>query len=427
MNYRQTIGYLYRALPMYQRQGAAAYKKDLTNIRALCGYMSNPQDELKCIHIAGTNGKGSVSHLLASVLTAQGYKTGLFVSPHYKDFRERIKIDGKYIEEPDVVQYVAMYRKLFEEIRPSFFEMTVGMAFWYFNKEKVDYAVIETGLGGRLDSTNIIQPILSVITNISFDHMDLLGDSLEKIAAEKAGIIKPHCPVLIGRRQQEIARIFIEKANSCQSEIYFADEISSISFTDDGTGISEATGFFQNQKIACRPELRASYQKENIRTAWAAIQLGVSKKLFSCAPKALTDGLTKTARLSNIIGRWEVLQRVPLIIADSAHNEDGFRYLLGDIKRIQRDKLHIVCGFVKDKPLDNILSMLPSDALYYFCKANIPRGKSAAELKDQAKSHQLKGKEYTSVKRALMAAKRRADKNDLIIVTGSIFVVAEVL
>ncbi len=426
--YADTIQYMYDALPMFQRLGRAAFKKDLTNIIALCSALDNPQKDLKCFHIAGTNGKGSVSHMLAAVLQAHGYKTGLYVSPHYKDFRERIKINGDYVSKTFVIEFIETNKALFEEIKPSFFEMTVAMAFSWFKHNKVDYAVIETGLGGRLDSTNIIHPLMSIITNISWDHSDILGDSLEKIAFEKAGIIKEKTPVLIGRKQSETFNVFEESGRKHKADLYYADEVlSNYSYIVNQSGLDQIQSKIIGKEVKISPSLKGLYQKENIKTVLAACELIDKIVPIRLSTEKIVVAIEQTIELTRIIGRWQTISKKPLIICESAHNEDGILFLREQLKKMKFNHLHIVCGFVKDKPLQGILTLLPKDASYYFVKANLPRALNATELKNMATEFNLKGKKYSSVKRGLAYAKKAAEKSDLIIVTGSIFVVAEVL
>lgn len=389
---------------MFQRVGAAAYRADLGNITALCNILGNPQTSLKCIHVAGTNGKGSVTHIIASILQQQGYKVGVFVSPHYKDYRERIKINGKLISKPFVTKFVSTNIKKFSQVNASFFEITTAMAFEYFKHNKVDFAVIETGMGGRLDSTNIITPLLSVITNISMDHQQFLGDTLPKIAGEKAGIIKPGVPVVIGETQKETKPVFIAKAQSTNSSIVFADKLkTTATYTSD---------------------LQGSYQQKNIPTALAAIK-ALQQQGIAISTIAIKQGLKNVAKNTAFIGRWMVLNKKPLVVFDSAHNEGGIKEL---VKQLPANRnIHFVFGTVADKDISKVLSLLPKKAQYYFCKANIPRGLAVTELQQQAATFKLKGETYPSVKVAYKAALKAASKNDLVIVSGSVFVVAEVL
>lgn len=416
---------------MFQRIGTAAYKADLSNTIALCDLLDNPQEHFKSIHIAGTNGKGSTSHLLASVLQSAGYKVGLYTSPHLKDFRERIKINGKNIAEQYVVDFVEKYKTDFEKIEPSFFEMTVGLAFQYFKEQKVDVAVIEVGLGGRLDSTNIITPLLSVITNISFDHTALLGNTLEKIAFEKAGIIKSGIPVVVGETQEEIKNVFIEKAKTNNSEIQFADKIFEIKNVEYFYNKKQLLGFdieqndkLKFQKINC--ELLGLYQQKNLKTVLCAVDV-LNKQGFVINENALREGIENVISQTGLLGRWQILSKNPLVIADTGHNEAGIKEVLEQIKNTPHEKLHFVLGVVNDKDVSSILNMLPKNATYYFCQAKIPRALPVEELKQIANEFKLIGHSYTSVSEALSQAKLSAGKDDLVFVGGSTFTVAEVV
>lgn len=433
MNYKETIQYLFHQLPMFQRVGAVAFKKDLGNIKLLCERLSNPQNSFKSIHIAGTNGKGSTGHLLSSVCQAAGLKTGLYTSPHYKDFRERIKISGQLIPKKTVVEFVANCKTLFEEIQPSFFEITVALAFHHFSKERVDIAIIETGLGGRLDSTNIITPLLSVITNISFDHQNMLGDTLPKIASEKAGIIKHKTPVVIGERQKAVEQVFLEKAKEQQADIYFASDNIQVeqlysNLTHSYYKITDEDDVLSFERIPVN--IHGTYQTKNIATTLETIkQLQKVSDLFDNKDvlECIKTGFHSIKTLTNYMGRWQLLGKQPTILCDSAHNEGGLKLVLKEIEKLDYQKLHFVYGTVSDKDLSSVLPMFPTTATYYFAKADIPRGMNAKTLKAQAESFGLNGRSYVSVKNALAAAKRNADKNDLIFIGGSIFVVAEVI
>ena len=412
---------------MYQRLGSAAYKKDLTNTIKLCEYTGNPQNNIKTIHIAGTNGKGTTTHIIAGGLQAQGYKVGVYTSPHYKDFRERIKINGTYIPKRFIIDFLNRYSKELEEIQPSFFEMTVAMAFLYFDEEKVDFAVIETGLGGRLDSTNVIIPLLSVITNISFDHQSMLGNTLAEIAGEKAGIIKNNIPVIIGESQKETDHVFIQKAIEMSAQVYFANDhiqLTQTGFTDQ----NKIYNIKYNQQIWIEnltTDLSGPFQERNIITGMYALKqlsetvnINIEKlKLFFADLKSKTG----------YIGRWQILGSNPLIIADSAHNEGGLKIILREIQELKYKNLHIIIGFVNDKELSSVLELFPKKAIYYFAKANIPRGLNAALLKTEGEKYGLSGKSYISVRKALAAAKIKAHSDDLVFIGGSIFVVAEVI
>ncbi|HRI32574.1 MAG TPA: folylpolyglutamate synthase/dihydrofolate synthase family protein [Saprospiraceae bacterium] len=424
MTYKEAIEYMYSQLPMFQRVGKSAYRIDLTNVLTLCESLGNPQNELKCIHIAGTNGKGSVSHLLSAVLQAHGYKTGLYISPHYKDYRERIKVNGEYITKKFVVRFLEENRILFDQIKPSFFEMTVALAFCYFKDQKVDYSVIETGLGGRLDATNIISPIMSIITNISLDHADILGDTLEKIATEKAGIIKSHTPVIIGRRQIETEGVFKQKALLEHANLYYAEDNIFSEFNTNNDGISRIRF---NDEIEFIPDLKGPFQLENYRTVFAACKILNQENRIELKIDKIKSAFQHTTDYSKIMGRWQWKEGIPKILLESAHNLDGIQFLMSWLNQQHYDEQHIVIGFVNDKPLDQVLNLLPKNAHYYFVNAQLPRALKASELKEKAALYNLRGKGYKSVKNGFLAAKKKAGKNDIIVVTGSIFVVAEVI
>ena len=398
MNYKDTLKYLFSQLPMYQRTGAAAYKKDIGNIIAACNLLGNPQEKFKSIHIAGTNGKGSTAHIIASIMQEAGFKTGLYTSPHLKDFRERIKINGKKISEETVIEFVNTNKKKFEPINMSFFEYTVAMAFDEFSKKKVDIAIIETGLGGRLDSTNIISPEISIITNIGYDHMNLLGNTLGEIAMEKGGIIKENTPVIIGKKQKEIEHIFEKIASEKNTTVLYAKQSEVKSNVPD-------------------------YQKENINTAISVIKI-LNWKIDN---KHIKDGIRNVQLNTGLRGRWENLSENPKIICDTGHNIDGLSNVTNQLKKLNFNKLHIVFGTVNDKKINGILNLLPKDAKYYFCKAKIDRALDANKLKSIANEHELLGESFESVEKALLSAKNNAKKEDLIFVGGSTFVVAEVI
>ena len=403
MDYSQTLDWMFGRLPMYQRQGASAYRKDLTNIKLLCNHLGNPQTELRCIHVAGTNGKGSTCHMLASVLQEAGYKTGLFTSPHLVDFRERIRIDGMVIPQSYVMDFVGRHRTFFEAHDMSFFEMTTGLAFQFFKDSGTDICIIETGMGGRLDSTNIITPILSIITNIGMDHTQFLGNTPESIAGEKAGIIKPGVPVVIGQSTSSTKAVF---------ETAAADSGSNIIFAEDGD--------YQTVKT----DLLGKYQRHNIKTVHAA--LGVLKHL-DIPPTAVAQGLANVARNTGLRGRWEKICENPLVIADTAHNADGLRETMAQAAEVIHDKMRIVFGAVNDKELDGILRILPKNAIYYFCRPDIPRGLDPHLLLLQARESGLSGVVFNSVREAYVAALGDASADDFIYVGGSNFVVAEIL
>ena len=434
MDYQQTLDYLFKQLPMYHRIGAAAYKADLNNAIEICSLLDNPQLEFRSVHVAGTNGKGSVSHFLASVLHECGYKTGLYTSPHLKDFRERIRINGIMIPEANVTGFVKKYKTEFNYIKPSFFEWTVGLAFDYFRNEKVDIAVIETGLGGRLDSTNIIVPEISVITNISGDHSNLLGETLEKIASEKAGIIKKNIPVIIGETQQHSSSIFNAAAKEKQAKIFYADKMFRAKDINQQFCNKpfleltiEAIGYTGIEKILkVTSELSGIYQVKNIITTFAAIEILI-KKGYRIKPENTLKGFEKVIENTEILGRWQKLSDNPLAFCDTGHNEEGIREILCQLKKIQYKKLHWVFGMVNDKDIKKILSILPKDAEYYFCRADVPRALNDSVLFHEAVKHGLKSAACGSVCNAYNKAKVKAKKNDLILIGGSTFVVAEVL
>ncbi|RPH33671.1 MAG: bifunctional folylpolyglutamate synthase/dihydrofolate synthase [Bacteroidales bacterium] len=429
MDYQQTVDYLFSQLPVFQRIGKAAYKGDLNNTLALDEYFNHPHRTFKTIHVAGTNGKGSTSHMLASVLAKAGYKVGLYTSPHLKDFRERIRINGIVISEQEVVDFVEKHKVIFEKVKPSFFEMTVALAFDYFSRQKVDIAVVEVGLGGRLDSTNIITPELSVITNISLDHTDLLGDTLEEIAFEKAGVIKPNIPVIISQTQPEIKHVFLDKAQSAHSPILFADEVYTV-FSVDIMKIGYQT-FSLRRKDGhtlkdIHLDLNGVYQKYNLPGVILAIDI-LNQKGYHISEKQLRDGLSITSASTGLLGRWQRLQDKPLIICDTGHNVGGIAHVLTQLNVTGRDKLHMVIGMVGDKNIDGVLSLLPKDAYYYFTKASIPRALDELVLADKAAKYNLNGNTFPTVKEALVAAKKNANPNDLIFIGGSTFIVAEVV
>ncbi len=404
MNYQETTNWMFNQLPMYQLQGASAYKEDLTNIRLLASYLGNPQDRLKCIHVAGTNGKGSTSHMLASVLQESGYKVGLYTSPHLKDFRERIKINGEEISEDFVIEFIARHKSFFEANDMSFFEMSVGLAFDYFVSEKVDIAIIEVGLGGRLDATNIITPLISVITNIDLDHMQFLGNTPREIAGEKAGIIKPNVPVVIGEYTQETQPVFLAKAEENKAPIYFASDLISEVFASDLIG---------------------DYQFHNKKTVQQTIAVLNTQNEFKVSTENLKMGLLNVSKNTGLQGRWQQLGENPKIICDTAHNKHGLAIVMKQIQKETFENLHIVLGVVNDKDLDSILPLFPKKAIYYFCQPNSSRGLDTEILKEAAKKYDLLGEKYNSVEDAFSAARKNAGQNDFIYVGGSTFVVAE--
>lgn len=420
--YQQALTYLYQNLPMFQRVGAIAYKADLSNTLALCEALGNPQKTFKSIHIAGTNGKGSTSHMLASVLQSAGYKTGLYTSPHLKEFTERIRVNGNEITQSFVVDFVNRIKPQIDIIQPSFFEITVAMAFDYFRDQQVDIAVIEVGLGGRLDATNVITPILSVITNIGYDHKDILGDTLPQIAFEKAGIIKDHIPVVISERQSEVENVFIEKARAHRADIMFASDQYSVSVAK-GLFRVEKNGSLQIRDL--KLPLKGFYQKKNL--AGVCKVFDVLEQLGVMIPyTALIHGLENVVVQTGLKGRWQQLNDKPLIICDTGHNADGIRELVAQIKQQSYKKLYMIIGMVKDKEPDAVLKILPTDAYYYFCQASIPRALEATQLRDHANRFQLEGEVEPDVNEAIRKAKAKADANDFIFIGGSTFVVAEI-
>ncbi len=444
LTYKETLHYLFKQLPMFQRVGPKAFKKDLKNIKKLVAALDHPHRKFQSIHIAGTNGKGSTAHMIAAILQASGLKVGLYTSPHYRDFRERIKINGKYISKKSVVDFVETTKPYFKATQPSFFEITVAMAFDYFAKQQVDIAVIETGLGGRLDSTNIVRPLLSIITNISFDHTNFLGNTLPKIAKEKAGIIKKNTPVVIGEYQAAPAKVFKAVAIKRNADLTFANKSWKLNLTKE-TPTSSSFKIIKSPSITKQASslrgqgmnpsslknlvLNASgpYQKNNLITTLEAIRVLNQITELNIKNTSIKNGLKDLMQLTNFKGRWYVESTKPLCIMDSAHNEGGLKINMKRLKELPHQQLHFVLGMVNDKEPGKILSLLPKNAIYYFAKADIPRGLKADLLKVAASKFKLNGKAYSSVKNALKAAKRKATKKDLIYVGGSIFVIAEVI
>ena len=405
MNYQETTNWMFTQLPMYQLQGASAYKKDLTNACLLSNHLGNPEKNLKCIHVAGTNGKGSTSHMLASIFQEAGYNVGLYTSPHLKDFRERIKINGLVISEEFVCNFINTNKAFFEANEMSFFEMTVGLALDYFAKEKVDIAIIEVGMGGRLDATNIITPLVSVITNIGLDHTQFLGNTLEAIAYEKAGIIKPGIPVVIGEYTPETKPVFLAKAKETRSEIYFASDLIPETYPSDLIG---------------------DYQAHNKKTVVQTISILNSQRTFKISEANIKSGLLKVVKNTGLEGRWQQLGEFPKIICDTAHNKNGLEIVMKQIQKEKFDTLHIVLGVVNDKDLNEILPLFPTDAIYYFCKPNISRGLDAAILQEEARKNDLLGDTHPSVADAYNKALQTATMSDFIYIGGSTFVVAEI-
>lgn len=424
MNYEQTLDYMFNALPMFQRVGAAAFKKDLSNTIALCKQLGNPENKFKSIHVAGTNGKGSTSHALCSVLMEAGYKVGLYTSPHLKSFTERIKINGEEIPQQEVVDFIAKQRDFIDELKPSFFEMTVGLAFWHFAKEKVDIAVVEVGMGGRLDSTSVISPMLSVITNIGFDHMQFLGDTLPKIAGEKAGIIKDNVPVVISQRQKETSSVFDHSSMVRHAQIFYAEDYFEVIKNENSPPgvfyvISEA------EQFAIELDLKGNYQQKNLSGILQALKV-LQNLGYRITQNHIKKGLIKVIKNTGLKGRWQQLGSNPIVICDTGHNEDGIKYIIDQINEYVYNQLYMVIGMVNDKDVSKVLSMLPKDAYYFFVQANIPRAMLAYDLFSKGNEAGLKGEVLKDVNLAIAEAKKKATKNDLIFIGGSTFVVAEI-
>lgn len=428
MTYTQTLAYLFSRLPMYQRVGAVAYKADLSNTIKLMEVLGKPHTKLRCVHVAGTNGKGSSSHMLAAILQQAGYKTGLYTSPHLSDFRERIKINGKLIPKNTVVDFVENYKSHFEAIEPSFFEWSVALAFHYFAAEEVDVAVIEVGLGGRLDSTNVITPVTSLITNISLDHMNLLGDTPDKIAAEKAGIIKPKVPVTISQYQSDSQAVFNAVAKELRAPIVFADKYYRIISAHLHKGFQTITVLNRStyESKIYELDLLGAYQQKNLMGVLYTVEV-LKQKGFLIEDNMVTAALRQVVKLTGLQGRWQVLSDKPLTVADTGHNEDGITQVLDNLGRYTYKQLHFVFGAVNDKDLSKILKLLPASASYYFVTASVPRSLQAVELLKQAESFKLKGKAFNTVEEGWLAAKKAAKKDDFILIGGSTFVVADAL
>ncbi len=428
MNYKETLNYLHKQLPMYQRIGKAAYKKDLTNSLKLNDYLGNPHKKYKTIHIAGTNGKGSVAHCLSSVLQEQGYKTGLYTSPHYLDFRERIRVNGKYVSENYITEFVNKHKKFLSNLKPSFFEITVAMAFDYFAQQQVDIAIIEVGLGGRLDSTNIIKPVLSIITNIGFDHTQFLGDKLSSIAKEKAGIIKKDIPVVIGETKPDLKAVFSEKAQEVDAPIFFASHnfnVKNIIKSTDNELIlniqKHGNGVYPNLIF----NLTGEYQRHNIPTILQSIE--ILKNILSVEDQAIYKGLKNIKNNTAILGRWQIISQKPRIICDSGHNYNGIFEISQQLKNENYNELHFIIGTVDDKNLTKILRHLPQKAKYYYTKARVERALNEKKLQEEAQKHNLNGKTYNYVENALKDAIKNYKNNDLIFIGGSTFIVADAL
>ena len=427
MNYAETVAYLFEQLPLFSRIGAAAYKEDITNTVKLCKAIGDPQEKIKTIHIAGTNGKGSTSHMLAAILQLSGYRTGLYTSPHLKDFRERIRVNGEMISKDFVTRFIDDTRKVSESIEPSFFELTVAMAFQYFYEEGVDIAIIETGLGGRLDSTNIIIPELSIITNIGYDHMNILGDTLELIAAEKAGIIKPGIPVVLGETRDETLHVFEDKAELEKSALLIANNIfeeTGVDMEDDQLKVSLLDNHTQESRVYLL-DLPGIYQVKNLKTVLTAVKI-LRKLGYNLPEDKVPVSLATVKKTTGLSGRWEIIQHDPLIVLDVAHNRDGMEQLARQLSSYTFSQLHIVLGMVKDKEVSEILKLLPSNAIYYFTRSRIARALPETELQQYGKLYSLNGSNYPDVNIALSSAMQNATKDDMIVVCGSVFLVGEV-
>ncbi|WP_242918736.1 bifunctional folylpolyglutamate synthase/dihydrofolate synthase [Pontibacter liquoris] len=428
MTYQECLDYLYQQLPMFHRIGNAAFKKSLDNILALCGALGQPQQQFKTVHVAGTNGKGSSSHMLAAVLQQAGYKTGLYTSPHLKSFTERVRVNGVEVPQAYLIDFVAEHKPLFARIQPSFFEMTVALAFRYFADQQVDVAVIEVGLGGRLDSTNIITPEVSLITNIGLDHQALLGDTLPAIAAEKAGIIKPGIPAVISTKHAETEAVFRAKAAEVAASLYFATD----QFRVEPLEVDLNRQLFQVYRngalylAGLELDLTGIYQQYNLPGVLQTLAILQEQREFSIPEQAIRQGLAATKTLTGLKGRWQVLHQKPLTICDTGHNEDGIRQVLTQLAMLQPRQVHFVFGAVNDKDVTTILQLLPKNYIYYFCQAQIPRALPIAELIAKAAAAGLQGQRYATVAEAIAAARRNAAPDEVIFIGGSTFVVAEI-
>lgn len=422
-HYKEALQYLYDNLPMFQRVGAVAFKKDLTNTIKLCEALGNPHNTFRSVHVAGTNGKGSTSHMLASILQEAGYKTGLYTSPHLKEFTERIKVNGSEVSQRFVIDFVNRIEPVIREVRPSFFEITVAMAFDYFAQQKVDVAVIEVGLGGRLDSTNIITPVVSVITNIGWDHTDLLGDTLSKIAFEKAGIIKQNVPVVCSERQPEVEHVFLSKSKENDSELIFAfDHYRAARASNDHVDIHKDNGVMIHD---LEFPLRGFYQRKNLPGVLSTVDV-LNARGFLISIEHVRKGLEKVIVNTNFKGRWQKLQDGPMVVCDTGHNVDGLREVVQQIESVKFKNLHMVIGMVKDKDLSEVLALLPKQATYYFCQPKIPRALDAEALAEKAQRFGLHGAVIPDVNEAKMCALKNASPDDFIFIGGSTFVVAEI-
>jgi dihydrofolate synthase/folylpolyglutamate synthase len=428
MEYSEVLDYLYARLPMFTRDGASAYKKDLDNTLALCALVGHPEKKLQVVHVAGTNGKGSSSHMLASILQEAGYKTGLYTSPHLVDFRERIRINGVPIDEASVISFVQNYQSDIERIAPSFFEVTVAMAFAYFEQEKVDIAVIETGLGGRLDSTNVVQPCVSLITNIGKDHMNLLGDTLNEIAGEKAGIIKPGIPVVISQKQSEVTEVFEKKAAALSAPLMWAEDHfqAQLIARDAEVNHVEVQHLPTQKRLTLALDLKGTYQTKNLLGVLAVVDC-LQKQGWQINQQHIVSGLRQVVKRTGLQGRWQTLQTSPLVIADTGHNADGWQEVLHNIHATPHEQLHLVLGVMRDKDMTQFWPTFPKRAKYYFCQVDLPRALPAEDLAAQAQAHGFQGQAFGSVSAALLRALRQASSEDLIVVGGSTFVVGDLL
>jgi len=429
MTYQQALDYLFNRLPAYHRIGKAAYKANLDNTFALDEYFDHPHSKFRSVHIAGTNGKGSVSHYISSILQQAGYKTGLYTSPHLRDFRERIRVNGEMIPEEEVVLFVEKHNGIIEQLQPSFFELTMAMAFDFFARSGIDVAVVEVGMGGRLDSTNIISPLLSVITNIGHDHMEFLGNTLQAVAGEKAGIIKRNTPVVIGETQPETEGVFRAKTIEMNAPVIFADKSFNCSLGD--FNYEDGLRQFNVIKMPCRlsfsgtTPLGGIYQQKNLQTVFAAAE--ILKPLMNISDKNVIDGVRNVISNTHLAGRWQILSKKPLTLCDTGHNREGLEYVVSQLKALGKKKIHIVMGFVNDKDLTAVLPLFPADAAYYFTKASIPRALDEKILKEEAAKAGLIGESYVTVREAMKAASEKAGHDDVVFIGGSTFIVAEVV
>jgi dihydrofolate synthase / folylpolyglutamate synthase len=429
MTYKETINYLYAQLPVYHRIGKAAYKADLGNALELDEYFGHPHKKFRSVHVAGTNGKGSVSHMIASVLQEAGFKTALYTSPHLQDYRERIKINGNMIPEDEVISFIEKHIDILNLVKASFFEMSVAMAYDFFARSDVEIAIIEVGLGGRLDSTNIITPLLSVITNIGHDHMDILGNTFEKVAGEKAGIIKKNVPIIIGEKHNLTKDVFIEKAADMKAELFFTEDFYNCRLEnlniESGKRKFCLTKKDQTYEICGETELGGDYQSKNI--AVVALATDILRRHLQISSDSLIDGIRKTVINTELKGRFQIIGREPLMICDTGHNREGLEYVIDQVKRISKAKLHIVIGFVNDKDLSGVLPLFPNNATYYFTKASVPRALDENVLRSEAFPFGLRGDSFINVSLALEAAKRNSGREDMIFIGGSTFIVADLL